>query len=223
MSKNNLVFITGFLCDSRIFKAQSLGLSHKVNTHIVEAINFNSLEEIIIHINSTVKEPFILGGHSLGAWVAIEYLKQHQYNVKKLLLMSSSAGEDDKQYERKRLEIIKQARQGNVEHFLETLAKSFIYNESIYPDVLEMFKQNKASMEKQQTMLLNRQNRLPFLKEISQSVLVLVGEYDDVFYDDTLLIARTIKNATLQIIQDAGHMITMESPDEVTHVILDWI
>jgi pimeloyl-ACP methyl ester carboxylesterase len=43
------------------------------------------------------------------------------------------------------------------------------------------------------------------------------------FYDDTLLIARTIKNATLQIIKDAGHMITMESPDEVTRVILDWI
>jgi pimeloyl-ACP methyl ester carboxylesterase len=223
MVKDHLVFITGFLCDREVFREQERALSEKVNVHIVESINFDSLEQYLEHINHITDEPIILSGHSLGAWVAIEYLNRHPERVKKLIILSSNADEDDENYEQVRLDRIKQARDGCVDTFLKKLAESFIYQPAPFTKLLAMLQRNKACMEKQQVMLLYRKSRLPFLSSIKKPTLVLVGEKDNFFFDSSLNIAKTMQGATLEIIKESGHMITMESPTEVSDLILGWL
>jgi pimeloyl-ACP methyl ester carboxylesterase len=61
------------------------------------------------------------------------------------------------------------------------------------------------------------------LKAVTAPTLVLVGQYDYVCSKASKLIAQTIPNASLKIIEDSGHMSPLEQPAVFTAALLEFL
>ena len=81
-----------------------------------------------------------------------------------------------------------------------------------------------AQFEAQTQALLNRPDRTALLGEIRVPTLVLCGREDGwspVARHEQM--ARLIPGATLDVVPDSGHMVTMERPAAVTRALADWL
>jgi pimeloyl-ACP methyl ester carboxylesterase len=61
------------------------------------------------------------------------------------------------------------------------------------------------------------------LKEITQSTLLIAGAEDSKFVDASQYIHRAILQSKLQIIENAGHMVNLEQPDEFNQAIAQFL
>lgn len=61
------------------------------------------------------------------------------------------------------------------------------------------------------------------LKEVRQKTLVVAGSLDERFIDASRHLAREIPNATLEIIDGAGHMVNIEEPDKFNRAVEDFL
>jgi pimeloyl-ACP methyl ester carboxylesterase len=78
--------------------------------------------------------------------------------------------------------------------------------------------------ERQIRALLNRPDPRPLLPTIRCPTLVLVGRQDrwsPVAQHEE--IAAAIPGAELVVIEDSGHMVTVEQPEAVTQALLAWL
>ena len=63
----------------------------------------------------------------------------------------------------------------------------------------------------------------PRLKEIRQQTLIIAGAEDNAFVDASKRLARDISNSELVIIEDAGHMVNLERPEEFNRGVLEFL
>lgn len=62
------------------------------------------------------------------------------------------------------------------------------------------------------------------LHEIAKPTLIIVGEGDlSYFHNISAVLADGISNARKAIVLNAGHMVNMETPDEVNKLLTDFI
>jgi pimeloyl-ACP methyl ester carboxylesterase len=61
------------------------------------------------------------------------------------------------------------------------------------------------------------------LSKIRQQTLVIAGAEDKKFIDASRRLADVIPNSKFEIIENAGHMVNLERPDEFNRVILDFL
>ena len=70
---------------------------------------------------------------------------------------------------------------------------------------------------------MRRQESESILKNIQQETLIIVGKQDPYFFESTKKIAASIPNAVFEIIDECGHMVTMEKPQITTALMQRWI
>ena len=77
---------------------------------------------------------------------------------------------------------------------------------------------------RQQKAIMSRHDSRPSLGAINCPTLVLVGNEDALTpVSVALTIAEGIAGSKLDIVQDCGHLSTMERPDAVTEALRAWI
>jgi len=78
--------------------------------------------------------------------------------------------------------------------------------------------------EHQQRAIMARPDSRPTLKTITCPTLVICGQ-DDLITPPALAqeIADGIKQAKLEIIPQCGHLATLDQPEAVSELLLDWI
>jgi pimeloyl-ACP methyl ester carboxylesterase len=71
--------------------------------------------------------------------------------------------------------------------------------------------------------LLGRKDQTGILAQIEQEVLLIAGDGDSWSPPQQhQQMAEQLKRYRLEIVPDAGHMVTMEKPEEVSKVLLQW-
>ncbi len=71
--------------------------------------------------------------------------------------------------------------------------------------------------------MLDQTDRRPSLGELTMPVLVLVGEHDALFLNDSRRLAAAIPGARLEIVADAGHNPQHEAPDAWLPILLAFL
>jgi pimeloyl-ACP methyl ester carboxylesterase len=84
------------------------------------------------------------------------------------------------------------------------------------PDYLAKMLQSRAATSSP----VNWRERL---KEVSQPTLIIAGRNDRKFLDASQNINRQIVNSRLTIIEDAGHMVNIEKPEEFNKAVMGWL
>lgn len=162
--------------------------------------------------------PFFLAGHSMGGAVALDFALSYPGMLDGLILIGTGS--------RLRVlpSILESFREGKVP---ENLA-SFLYREGTPEIVLkaareDMGKAGPAVFYADMTAC-DRFDVSGRLGEIDIPALVITGEKDmmtPLKYGKYL--RDNLKNAVLEVVEDSGHMLMLERPDDINSLIQDFI
>jgi pimeloyl-ACP methyl ester carboxylesterase len=228
--KPTAVFLPGKLCDSRVWAKQIDQLQDIIKPLFIDLNHQNNLEEMIASIYHSCDHEFILIGFSMGGFVAQEFVLKYPQSVKGLALCGSSAKgytEKEKAYQLKLMHSAKKAEfqamsDASLQHFIHpsryadleitSLIKEMAQN--LGPDVF--YKQQQATIE--------RKSRLDILHTIDCPTIVIAGCDDQIVtLEEAKETADNIKNAEFFPVENSGHMLTLEQPLVVSHLLREWI
>jgi pimeloyl-ACP methyl ester carboxylesterase len=174
---------------------------------------------------------FALGGLSMGGQIALEIYRQAPERVEGLLLADTFGGRDTEERRQLRLKTAERLeREGMRAYAHEELPKM------ITPATAEQFPELAAHVMKMMTTTspegaaaalrgrAQRRDYLPLLNEIRVPTVVVVGR-EDVYTPVSLAeqLRDNIPGATLEVIDDAGHMPNLERSAAFNEVMEAWL
>jgi pimeloyl-ACP methyl ester carboxylesterase len=171
----------------------------------------------------------------MGARVALEVLRQAPQRVSRIALLDTgylarapgAAGEEEA---RKRQSLLDLARAKGVRAMATEWVQGMVHPQRIADDVLigrivAMFERKSAdTFARQIRALLGRPDASAVLGAIAVPALVLCGRQDSwAPVPQHQQIHQRIAQATLAVVEEAGHMAPMERPDAVSAHLLRWL
>jgi pimeloyl-ACP methyl ester carboxylesterase len=179
-----------------------------------------------------IAEPIVLGGLSMGGYVAFSIMARYPNRVRGLILMDTRASADTLEAARDREASAQAVLAANsplpvVEKMLPRLFGKATLEEN--PERVESL---RAVMEQSSPRgvagalrgMALRPDRRQMLAEISVPTLVLVGDQDVITPpDEVKALAGAIPNSRLVVIPDAGHMAPYENSVAANTAILEFV
>ncbi|MEM1272783.1 MAG: alpha/beta fold hydrolase [Pseudomonadota bacterium] len=225
----SIVFLPGFMCDARLFAPQIDRLRHRFNIVPVTPVHA-SISDMAAMALSAAPDRFALVGLSMGGIVALEMLRQAGERVTNLILMDATARADaDENYD-VRTRQINAVHSGHLDKVMrEELKPAYLCDgpnkAAILALCMDMARRlGPSAFAAQAVALRDRASLESMLASISIPTLVMCGQQDRVIpLDRHQALATAIPGARLDIIENAGHLPTLEQPDAVNDILDDWL
>ena len=226
----NLVMVPGMMCDERIFSPQIAGLSDQIEVTFANISSFPSVEELASDVLKKAPQTFALLGHSMGGIVAMEMYSQEPERIERLVLMDTNPKAELEEMQLRREPQINAVRDGKLLNVMRDEMKPNYLAESENQDaVLGICMDMAMSLGpdvfiNQSRALQTRQDQQSTLSSIDIPVLIMCGSEDKLCtLERHELMHNMISNSELKIIYNAGHMPTLEQPNETTEVLKQWL
>jgi len=225
-----LILIPGLLCDTALWQNQINYLKNIANSIVSDITRHDSIAAIASDILINAPPQFALAGLSMGGYVALEIMRQAPQRVVKLALLDTAARADTPvQQERRRL-LLTLSRTGQFKGVTPRLLPLLIHPERLQDTALTKIVMDMAervgrdAFANQQTAILNRIDSRPFLKDITCPTLIMGGRQDAITPPDVVQeLADGIPGAQHHMIEDCGHLSTLERPEAVNALMREWL
>ncbi len=225
-----LVLLPGLLHDVRIWQPQAAALTDYAHIFIGDLTLGDSIAAMAEGVlQAAPSETFALAGLSMGGYVALEIMRQAPERVTGLALLDTSARPDTATTQEHRYADIHKART-QFEQLVEELIPKQItadhYQDEKLVGLIKEMAQNTGSevFIRQQIAMANRADSFPFLRDIHCPTLVLCGREDVItplgLHQEMV---SEISNAGLVIVNDCGHLSTIEQPLRVNEALAQWL
>ncbi|MEM6898849.1 MAG: alpha/beta hydrolase [Pseudomonadota bacterium] len=223
----SLVFLPGFMCDERLFAPQMKTLSKRgIACSVGDLTCGASIERMAEQVLANVPKRFALAGLSMGGIVAFEICKQAPERVSHLALLNTTARADAAGAARKKQ--LGRVAAGELDLVLkEDLKPQYLAPMNRTPERLRVLEAMGIDLGEdvfcRQTMALTiRESYLDFASQLLCPTLLLAGAEDTVCpVDRHEEIATRIPQAVLRVLDNCGHISTLEQPDAVSEAITD--
>jgi pimeloyl-ACP methyl ester carboxylesterase len=232
-----LMLLPGLMCDAAVWTPLLPALQAHAECHVVAYGLRNSLTTMAQQVlDEAPTERFALAGHSMGGRVAMEVMRLAPHRVERLALLDTgthtlAAGDAGERERAGRMVMLEQARTQGMRAMGQSWAKGMVHpsrlDTPVFEDILQMLERsNPAQFEAQQTALLGRRDATPQLPTLQCPTLILCGRQDgwsppgqhQVMYR---ALGHLGEQATLRIIENCGHMCTMEQPQAVGEALVE--
>lgn len=230
MSQLPLVFLPGMMCDARLYMHQIVSLSKRYALHFAPVCGKDSVREMAEEVLEHCPSRFVLLGLSLGGMVAMEILAQAADRVCGVVLLDTSPLADADDIRQIRERQIEQARAGHLRQLLLGQVMPLFHlegeNGAKTADIFLAMAlgMGKEVFERQSRALQNRPDQQENLKKAGAPALILCGRNDWLCpLDVHQLMHNLMSNSQFEIIEDAGHMPTLEQPEATTAAIERWL
>lgn len=232
-----IVLLPGMLCDARLWAAQAELFEESRAVIVPNIANFDDLKPLATYLLKVeMPERFILGGLSMGGYLALEMMRQlimqqgGLARVEKLILIATSARADTVEQTRTRRGLIELARKGKFKGVTPSLLPSLIHhgrvNEaSITQTIFDMAE--TVGMEgfiNQETAVMRRRDQRDILPKIACPTLILCGD-DDQRTPPACSeeMTKAIRGAKYHLLPECGHLPPLEMPDVVSEMMGQFI
>lgn len=230
MEKMNLVMLPGLSNGASLFEHQADSLADLVCTTVVDLTGSDSIAGLAEDaLAQAPAGPFMLAGISLGGYVAFEIMRQAGERVQALVLLSTSARPDTPETTTAREELITLAGTDFPAVIERLLARMAHPEHANKPEVGGMFQSMATGLGdevfvRQQHAIMGRADSRASLAAIRCPTLILCGRQDLLTPPDLHReLAAGITGAQLQVIEDCGHLLPLEQPEQVTTLLRDWL
>lgn len=221
MPAENLLLLPGMMCDARLWEPQVQALD--IPTFIGDLTTSDNLEEIGASVLENAPSSFAVAGLSMGGIVALELWRQAPERITHLALLDTNAKADTPDRRSTRLDQVQQVLAGQLRSLaMETLKPAYLAkanrdNKELLDVILAMaVDAGEATFERQSLALKDRPDSVAMLKTIDCPTLVMCGAEDRICPVSLHeLMASRIPGARLVIIDDCGHLASLERPDIV--------
>lgn len=234
MARPCVVLLPGLLCDAAVWQPQCEALA------FAECVvpSFGTLASLTAMAHSVLDAVpaarFSLAGHSMGGRVALEIARLAPQRVERFALFDSgldplapgAAGEHERE---SRMALLRLARQDGMRVMGRKWAQGMVHparlESSLFERILDMIeRQTPEIFEAQIQALLNRPDGRQALKRLSCPVLFACGRQDawsPLSRHEEM--HALCPGSRLVVIEDSGHMSTLEQPAAVASALIGWM
>jgi pimeloyl-ACP methyl ester carboxylesterase len=225
-----LVFACAHLCNEQLFAPQVAAVADLAESQRVIFRDQTSMRAMAEHLLASAPPRFVLIGLSLGGYVAFEVLRQAPERVAGLVLMDTRADADDPVRTTNRLRAIEIVANGGIDALIPALPPLWMHPASVAKPALVATLTGMAQdigdsgQRTQQQAMMARGDSFDTLRAVRVPTLILCGR-DDVPtpLSEHEKMHAAIPNSTLEIIEECGHLSTIEQPEAVNRVLRNWL
>lgn len=225
-----IVMVSGLNCSARVYSQQLPALWQFGPVQIADHRRGSSMAEIARSILERAPKQFALAGFSMGGYISLEILRQARDRVIKLALIDTAAAADRPDQTEKRLKNIAMTKEGRAAEREEAIwplmvHESRLNDETIRNIVREMHKETGSEVYiNQQIAIQGRVDSRPLLRDLDMKTLIVVGDSDQITPPEASKeMHELVAGSKLDIIPNCGHMSTLERPDRVTKLLVEWL
>jgi pimeloyl-ACP methyl ester carboxylesterase len=227
---DKLIMIPGTLCDDVLFNHQKKALKSIAKCYVVSTSKEACLKQVAKNILDTYAGELCIMGLSYGGIIAFELLRQAPHRIKKLILLNTNYKKPSEQTVINQQRFVGMAYLGAFEDITSTiLIDAMLHPKNAQNQTLRNTVQGMASRVgvdgflNQVKAQLGRPDSSKDLQQIKCPTLIMTGREDLIcpieLHEE---MANAILNSTLKIIENCGHLSTLEQPEFVNNTIIDW-
>lgn len=236
MAKTPLLLVPGLLCSPRLFAPQRAALAGVADVVVPDWRKaplsiFDSWERTARWVIDCMPPgQFAMAGLSLGGIVAFEIMKSAPERVSRLALLDTVARGQNADEQAVRRARIRLANEGNFELVLGLQMSRFLPpyrlpDKALVDEVMTMCSETGVEIyRRQEELAAVRPDRRPDLPKIRCPTVVVCGRDDaatPLAFSEEIVAA--IKGSELVVIEQCGHLITMEKPAETNAILKEWL
>ncbi|WP_434055086.1 MAG: alpha/beta fold hydrolase [Roseibium sp.] len=222
MTGSPLVFVPGLLCTESLYAPQITAFSDRPIL-VADNRSDDTIGAIAARLLDVAPERFSLIGLSMGGYIAFEVLRRAPERVDRLALLNTSAQADTEDRREQRRVLAKLAQKKRFHKIPDLFFPGFVHEKNetsahLRSIVHEMATETGAeAFIRQQNANAARIDSRPSLAQINCPTLVLSGDGDRLIAPDLSVdIHQLVAGSELVILEECGHLSTLEQPEEVT-------
>lgn len=226
-----LLLLPGTLCDATLFAHQVQHLCDVTVLRVVEVHGQDNLPDVARYVLDQVEGEFAVAGLSYGGIVAFELWRQAPERIVKLALLHTNPYPASPQTREKQQRFVGMAHLGA----FREITTDFLKDTMLHPEHQQDLALRRAVLQMAENIgtagfvntvkaQLARPSAVPDLPQIVCPTLVLTGRQDMVVpltvHEE---MARALPDSRLVIVEQCGHLSTLEQPAVVTAALRDWV
>jgi pimeloyl-ACP methyl ester carboxylesterase len=228
--KEALVLLPGMMCDARLFGPQIAELSSDTAVMVAPVTQGERIEEIASGLLDILPKRFALAGLSMGGVVAMEILRRAPDRVSRIALIDTHPLAETPVVAANREPQIIKVRSGRMDEVIRdeitpaTLAPG-PYRGEVLALVLDMARTLGPEVYiRQARAMQRRKDQQGTLRRCKVPALIMCGAYDTLCpVRRHEFMAELIPYAKLRILENSGHLPTLEQPEETTAALREWM
>jgi pimeloyl-ACP methyl ester carboxylesterase len=230
MTHRPVFLLPGLLEDASAFQQVIDGLSDVAACTVADLTNADTIAELAQGaLRQAPAGTFTLVGHSMGGYVALEMLRQAPQRIARLVLLNTHARPDTPEATQNRERLMALADKqfdGVLAALMPKLMTAEHQKDPVRTGILGAMALavGVEGFKRQQRAIIGRIDSRPHLGAIRCPTLVIAAR-DDALMPVELLreLADGIPGSQLAIVEDSGHMASMEQPAEVARLLREFI
>jgi pimeloyl-ACP methyl ester carboxylesterase len=227
---DTVILLAGLLCDQEVWEAQAWKLRKRYDVRVMNFPDFDSIEAMAANVLEHAPPRFSLAGHSMGGRVALDVFRQAPQRLQKLALLDTGYDAAAAHEAETRGRLVRSALAEGIEAIAETWARPMLAPCNLTgPEPLDRIVAMVGRMSgeiyaRQTRVLLSRPDASGLLPRIQCPTLVLCGSLDAWSPPERhQRMAALLPCAKLRLVEDCGHMSTMERPAQVLAALEEWL
>lgn len=223
------LLVPGLACSARLYAPQLPALWQLGPVMVVNHTAADSIAGIVQSILANAPSRFRLAGLSMGGYICFEILRQAPERVERLALLDTTARPETPEQTERRVPLIELAKQGRHLEINNTLWPVLVHEKRQGDAALRavidqmMVETGAKAVIRQFQAIIGRPDSRPSLSAIRCPALVIAGDSDRITPPEVNEeIAAGIPGARLEILPGCGHISTLEMPEVVTKLLMDW-
>jgi pimeloyl-ACP methyl ester carboxylesterase len=170
-------------------------------------------------------EKSVIGGHSMGGYVALALARYFPERLAGLALIASRTNADAPDKKTARLASIEDVRKNGVREAVSGMPAKLSYNNNVRERCREIvLDASPVGVMGTLAAMADRPDSLDLFLNLEIPTLIIAGEDDQIVPVDSLrAVAQKMKEPRLVEISGAGHMPMLEKPDEVASALKAFI
>ena len=225
-----LVLLPGMMCDERLFASQINELSKRREVHFAKITDHETISELASDVLNNAPPVFALAGLSMGGIVAMEIVSQAPERVERLALLDTNPLAELPDVLKRRGPQIDAIKNGQLKEIIrDEMKPNYLFDGVRKTEILKLCMDmaldiGPAAFIRQSIALRDRVDQKNTLGSYKRPALVLCGRHDVLCpLERHELMHTLLENSKLEIIEDAGHLPTLEQPKITTTALASWL
>lgn len=226
-----LLLLPGMMCDAQLYAPQLAAFSHRVPIHYSPLSDHDNVQDLAAAVLAHAPPQFALAGLSMGGIVAMEVVAQAPERVAKLALLDTNPKAELDEVKARRQPQIERVQRGELLTLMQNDMIPNYFRRDETPDTEIVATCEAMAMScgvevfiRQSIALRDRPDQQQTLKNVDVPTLIVCGDGDVLCpLERHTLMHELIPHSQLEIIENAGHLTTLQQPEAVNAALARWL